>query len=166
MTFECLKVNKRVILGEGIDEVGEFDIVNGHVYTNTFSFDKIYRGSHTVFYKGHINDDLNIMQGEWEITKDCKGSFEIKLQMKKDNKLVDYTDTLNAHKNQTNSEISNQFFYFVTSNSKEGTVIWRCPWRHVDDKTKWHKDLKNQCSFTIPKNDHNEVKYFFDNDKA
>lgn len=65
-------------MGEGVDEVGEFDIVNGHVYTNTFSFDKIYRENHTVHYEGNINDDLNVMHGEWVISNYCKGTFEIK----------------------------------------------------------------------------------------
>ena len=31
MTFETLKVTQQEISGEGLDEVGEFDIVNGHI---------------------------------------------------------------------------------------------------------------------------------------
>jgi hypothetical protein len=34
MTFESLKVNKQGISGEGIDTVGEFDIVNGKISGN------------------------------------------------------------------------------------------------------------------------------------
>ena len=78
MTFESLKVNKQGISGEGVDSVGEFDIVNGKVSGNQISFDKVYRGAHTVNYGGMINDDLDAMHGQWSIGgPSCTGTFEI-----------------------------------------------------------------------------------------
>jgi hypothetical protein len=59
------------------------------------------------------------------------------------NKLVSSTNTLNDDSNQHNLKITSEFFHFVTSNSEEGTVIWQCPWRHVENATKWHKDIEN-----------------------
>jgi hypothetical protein len=67
MTFESLKVNKQEITGLGFDSIGVFDIVNGKVFGNQISFDKVYRGEHTLNYCAMINDDLDAMHGQWSL---------------------------------------------------------------------------------------------------
>ena len=50
MTFESLKINNGTIVGEGLDEIGEFDFENGIVNSQFVKFDKVYRGAHTVHF--------------------------------------------------------------------------------------------------------------------
>jgi hypothetical protein len=59
MTFESLKIANGAIVGEGLDEKGEFDFENGLVDGQAVKFDKVYRGGQTLYFKGNINKDLD-----------------------------------------------------------------------------------------------------------
>merc|ERR1711904_36701 len=62
------------IRGAGSDAVGVFDVM-GRMNGSFFRFDKVYRGAHTVVYRGTRNgSNLN---GKWEIPGNCDGVFRI-----------------------------------------------------------------------------------------
>merc|ERR1712029_142985 len=75
MNIWNLKLNtENEIRGVGDDPNGVFDII-GTMDGNFFRFDKIYRGAHTVIYRGTRRG--GILSGNWEIPGNCEGRFRI-----------------------------------------------------------------------------------------
>lgn len=65
------------IRGCGSDGVGEFDIYGRLDDSGYFSFNKQYRGAHTVIYRGAIDSNTSVWRGRWEIPGNCDGIFNI-----------------------------------------------------------------------------------------
>lgn len=65
MSFTALIVKDGAVLGNGTDEVGDFNIV-GHYNLTKVKFIKKYHGKHTVEYRG-LFDGPNKIQGKWSI---------------------------------------------------------------------------------------------------
>merc|ERR1711937_145584 len=63
-----------VIRGAGSDAIGVFDII-GRMNGSFFRFDKMYRGAHTVVYRGTRRGSC--LAGNWEIPGNCDGKFKI-----------------------------------------------------------------------------------------
>merc|ERR1712226_1310254 len=61
--------------GAGSDGVGEFDLYGMIDANGYFTFDKQYRGAHTVVYRGRCVD--GVLAGKWEIPGNCDGTFNI-----------------------------------------------------------------------------------------
>jgi len=72
--YDFRKFDGGDLRGAGSDAIGEFDLF-GRMNGEFFTFNKVYRGAHTVVYRGV--DRNGVLTGTWEIPGNCDGVFNI-----------------------------------------------------------------------------------------
>ena len=66
------------ITGQGMDDVGHFEITGKLEQNNELGFVKQYVGAHAVNYTGQLKAS-GVIKGSWEIPENCAGDFKIKM---------------------------------------------------------------------------------------
>ena len=69
MTFDTVSVKQRNIAGVGNDSVGRFTL-QGNKFGSDCRFKKVYdkhADQFYVLYKGELSEDMQIIEGEWQI---------------------------------------------------------------------------------------------------